>query len=152
MDGSDTSRNFNPDKLRRFDFVSRAVSPRKESRDSLFAALLLPENRTVEPWAETALALLNHSLRDEESVSYIVPGLEALEDVKATGDIFFPAAWCRSLLGSHRSPEAYDALQTFLSAHRDYPPLLMSKILINTYGLERANGKTRTAGTPAEAE
>ena len=145
IDGSDPSRNFNSDKLRRFDFVSPAASPRKETRDSLFAALLLPENRTVEPWAQTALALLNHFLRDEESVPYIVPGLEALEEVKATGDIFFPAAWCRSLLGSHRCPEAYDALQSFLSAHRDYPPLLMSKILINTYNLERANGKAGAA-------
>lgn len=139
IDGSDPGRTFNADRLRRFDFVSRAAVPEQEKLDSLFNSLLLPENRIVEPWAESALALLNHPLRDKESVKYIVPGLDALEDVKATGDIFFPSAWCRALLSGHRSTEAYAALRQFLSENPDYPQLLMDKIRVSSYNLERSN-------------
>ncbi len=139
IDGSEPARNFNADRLGRFDFVSRAAVPEQESLDSLFNSLLLPENRTVEPWAEAALALLNHFLRDESSVKYIEPGLDALEEVKATGDIFFPSAWCRALLSSHGCPEAYAALLSFLDSRHDYPALLMDKIRVNSYNLERKN-------------
>ncbi len=139
LDGSDPSRSFNPDRLRQFDFVSRAALPEQEELDRLFADLLKVENRSVEPWAESALAYLNHFLRDEASVKYIRPGLDALQEIKDTGDIFFPASWCRALLGGHRSPAAYKALQSFLADNPDYPQLLKNKILLNSYSLERAN-------------
>ena len=139
LDGSDPGRSFNADRLRQFDFVSRAASPRREVRDSLFASLLTPQGRQVEPWAGTALSLLCHSLRDESSVELIRPALDALPQVKATGDIFFPATWCRSLLASRRSPQAYDALQAWLSDNPDCPPLLLSKIRLASSSLERAN-------------
>lgn len=139
IDGSDPERNFNQDRLRQFDFISRAAVPEAGEREAFFQDLLKAENRTVEPWAETALSLLNHSLRDDESVQFIRPGLDALLEVKATGDIFFPAAWCRALLGGHRSEAGYHELESFLADNPDYPQLLRNKIMLNAYGLERAH-------------
>lgn len=141
IDGSDPERNFNRDRLRQFDFISRAALPEADVREALFQDLLKAENRTVEPWAETALSLLNHFLRDDESVKFIRPGLDALLEVKATGDIFFPAAWCRALLGGHRSEEGYHELESFLADNPDYPQLLRNKIMLNAYGLERAHSR-----------
>ena len=138
IDGSDPTRPFNQETLRQFDFVSPAALPSQELRDSVFQALLKAENRAVEPWAASALSLLNHFLRDAESVKYIVPGLEAVQDVKATGDIFFPTNWSSALLGAHRSPEALEALEAFMDAHPDYPALLKNKILYSAYSLQRA--------------
>ena len=139
IDGTYSSRPFNPEILQQFDFVSRAAVPDQDALDSLFADLLKAENRVVEPWASSALALLNHSLRDSASVKYITPGLEAVMDVKATGDIFFPTNWSVALLGSHRSRGALDALENFLASHSDYPRLLRNKILYAAYPLQRAH-------------
>lgn len=127
----------NPDRLRQFQYISRAVSPDSEARDSLFQWLLIPENRRVEPWAGSALAYLNHPLRDVESSHYIVPALEALEDIQRTGDIFFPGRWCNSLLSGHRSRQALAQLESFLNSHPDYPQLLKNKILTAAYYLQR---------------
>ena len=119
----------NADRLREFDFVSPAVSPDQAVRDSVFAALLQPENRRHEPWTQSALQYLNHPLRQEESRKYIRPALDALQEVQRTGDIFFPKQWVASTLRGHHSPEADAIVATFLEEHPDYPPLLKNKIL-----------------------
>ena len=119
----------NADRLREFDFVSPAVSPDQAVRDSVFAALLQPENRRHEPWAQSALQYLNHPLRQKESRKYIRPALDALQEVQRTGDIFFPKQWVASTLRGHHSPEADTIVSTFLEEHPDYPPLLKNKIL-----------------------
>ena len=139
LDGSDPSKPFSKNKLEQFDFVSRAAMPEQEVLDSVFSVLLTPEGRAVEPWAASALGYLNHFLRDSSSVQYIRPALDALLEVKATGDIFFPGNWCRALLGAHRSEEALKELEGFLRDNPDYPQLLRNKILIAAYGLMRAN-------------
>ena len=125
------ARIVNPDRLREFDFVARAVVPDTVVMDSVFAALLKPENRRIEPWAEKALTYLNHPLREEYAVKYIRPGLEAMQEVQRTGDIFFPKKWARALLRYHRSDEARREVEAFFAAHPDYPELLKSKILQN---------------------
>ena len=117
------------DRLREFDFVCPAVSPDENVRDSVFVSLLVPENRRHEPWAETALRLLNHPLRQEESEHYILMGLEVLRDVQQTGDIFFPKKWVAALLAGHDSPEADEQVDLVLEGRPDYPPLLRNKIL-----------------------
>ena len=139
LDGSDPARSFNKNNLDHFDFVSRAAMQDPQTRDQVFAELLTPEGRTVEPWAEEALGYLNHFLRDSASVKYIRPGLDTLLEVKATGDIFFPGKWCGALLGGHRSTEALQALDSFLEDNPDYPQLLKNKILVAAYGLQRFN-------------
>ena len=119
----------NPDVLREFRFVYRAVSPDKESRDAVFASLLEPEGRSVEPWAASALSYLNHPLHEAEAVEYIYPGLEELPEIQRTGDIFFPKNWCTNLLRGHDSSAAAAQVRRFLADHPDFPPLLEGKLL-----------------------
>ncbi|MCC8172270.1 MAG: M1 family aminopeptidase [Parabacteroides sp.] len=122
------ARLANPDRKEQYRFISPAVSPRKSVRDSVFAALLLPENRRVEPWASAALAWLNHPLRQQEALPYIRPALEKVEEVQRTGDIFFPTAWANALLAGHTSPEAREAVEAFFREHPGYPVMLGNKI------------------------
>ena len=122
------SRITNPDRRRQYAFISPSVSPRKEVRDSVFASLLVAENRRVEPWASAALANLNSPLRQQEAVAYIRPALEAMQEIQRTGDIFFPRNWASALLGGHTSAEARKEVDDFFAAHPDYPVLLANKI------------------------
>lgn len=121
-------RISNPDRQAEYRFISPSVSPRKEVRDSVFEALLVADNRRIEPWASTALSLLNHRLRETESVEYIRPALEILEEVQRTGDIFFPTAWLRALLGGHSSVQARDEVEAFYAEYPDFPEMLLNKI------------------------
>ena len=117
------SRIENEDKRKEFEFVSRACNPDPKKQDELFAELLEPENRKIEPWALSALSLLNHPLREEHgyhntenasSNRFIRPALDELVEVQQTGDIFFPKNWCTTLLSGHRSPEARQLLLDYL--------------------------------------
>ena len=138
------TRITNPDRLRQFDFISRAVNPSESACDSLFQSLLIAENRRVEPWTSSALALLNHPLREEHAVKYIYPALEAMQDVQKTGDIFFPTNWANALLSGNRTEEAFREVIRFFKNHPDYPVLLKNKILQAAYPLYRRN----TTGLP----
>ena len=123
------ARIVNPDRIREFDFVAQALIPDTMAMDSLFAALLKADNRRIEPWAEKALTYLNHPLREKYAVKYIRPGLEVLQEVQRTGDIFFPKKWARALLRHHHSDEARHEVEAFFAEHPDYPELLKNKIL-----------------------
>ncbi len=116
------------DRLRKFDFVSRAAVSDTLAIDSLFESLRDPANRLVEPWTLSILSLLNHPSRHQRSVRYIIPALEMLPELQATGDIFFPANWAASLLGSYRSKEAADSVNSFLRHNSDMNPLLLNKV------------------------
>ena len=93
--------------------------------------LLIAGNRRVEPWASSALANLNHRLREQESVAYIRPALEAMPEVQRTGDIFSPPlgfAPCfppihrrklgKKLMRFYRDPDFPLMLPTRLSSKR----------------------------------
>ena len=125
------------DERREFDFVSRACNPDVEVQERLFAELLQPQNRRVEPWARAMLTLLNGPVREPFSNRYLVPGLDALEEVQRTGDIFFPGYWLSSLLSGHRSPEASEMVKSWIEAHPELPTPLMNKLLENAYWLLR---------------
>lgn len=127
----------NHDRIREFDFVSRAAAPYRHRLDALFEEMLTPEGRRIEPWAASCIAYLNHPLRERRSVGYILPALNVLEDVQRTGDIFFPATWCRALLGEHTSPEARAVVKEYLETHPDQLPLLRNKVLNGAYGVFR---------------
>ena len=130
-------RITNPDRQRQFDFIVQAVTPDTLQMDAFFQSLLKAENRRIEPWAASALSYLNHPLRQHYSVKYIRPGLEVLQEVQRTGDIFFPKNWANALLGNYKSKEAYQELQAFFEAHPDYPSLLKNKILQAAWPLYR---------------
>ncbi len=122
-------RISDPDRKREFLFVIRSVVPEKERRDSLFNTLLIAENRRMEPWVTQVLRYLNHPLREQEALPYILPALQAMRDVQRTGDIFFPKNWAVALLDGHHSAEAAEVVETFLADNPDYPALLKNKIL-----------------------
>lgn len=131
----------NPDRLRQFDFISRATTADTLKLDSLFRSLLQAENRRIEPWAATALSYLNHPTRKEYATKYIRPALDELTEVQRTGDIFFPRNWAGALLKNHNSRTAYREVTDFLSSHPHYPPLLKNKILQAAYPLYRKYAK-----------
>ena len=132
------SRLQDPDRIRKFEFIARAVAADTEQLDSLFNSLMKPENRRIEPWTAELLSYLNHSYRGDYSVKFIRPALEALEDIQRTGDIFFPANWVHALLKNHHSKAAYLAVSDFFKEHPDYSVLLKNKILQAAYHLYRA--------------
>ena len=135
----DTQRKrlSNPDRLREFDFISKAVTPDTLKMDECFQSLIKAENRRIEPWAASALSYLNHPQRGDYAIKYIRPGLEVMKEIQRTGDIFFPRNWAGSLLRHHRSPEAYEEIQRFFKAHPNYPTLLKNKILQAAWPLYR---------------
>ena len=133
------ARIDDPDRLRQFDFISRAAVSDTARLDTLFNSLLAAENRRIEPWTTAVIRYLNHPLREDQSVKYIRPGLEVLEEVQCTGDIFFPKNWAAALLGNHLSSSAYEEVVRFLNERPDYSPLLKNKILQAAYPLYRAN-------------
>ena len=128
-------RLTNADIKKEFDFVSRACTPDTLEQKGLFESLLLQENRAVEPYASALLSLLNDPAREPYNNRFITPGLEILEEIQRTGDIFFPLNWCQSLLSGHHSKEAADLVQAFLKGHPDYPVSLRNKLLQAAYPL-----------------
>ncbi|MBQ6577297.1 MAG: aminopeptidase [Bacteroidales bacterium] len=126
---AETERLSDPDRKREFEFVIRAVDPSQENRDALMESLLEKENRIQEPWVNSALGYLNHTLRQKEAVKYIRPALEELLEIQRTGDIFFPKNWISAVLSQHDTPEAKKEVQSFLSERPDYPVIMKNKIL-----------------------
>jgi aminopeptidase N len=117
------------ERLERFDFVTPAVSADAAVRDTFFESLVDPANREREPWVLEALGYLHHPLVAERSEKYLLPSLELLEEIKTTGDIFFPGGWISAVLEGHRSVEARATVEKFLDDHPDYPDDLKLKIL-----------------------
>lgn len=127
------SRLVTADERDEFDFVSRACNPDVQVQQQLFDELLRVENRRVEPWARTMLALLNDPTREPFSNRYLEPGLDVLEEIQRTGDIFFPGYWLSSLLGGHRSAEAREIVQSWINTHQSLAPALKNKLMENAY-------------------
>lgn len=73
--------------------------------------------------------ILESQTREPHNNQYVKPGLDLLEEVQRTGDIFFPGYWVNSLLGGHRSKEANKIVEDFVNAHPDYPQKLKNKLL-----------------------
>ncbi len=117
------------DRLMRFDFVVPSVSPDQAVRDAFFDSLRDPVNREHEPWVLEALGYLHHPMVAARSEKYLLPSLEMLEEIKKTGDIFFPGSWITTTLTGHHSAEARAVVEKYLDEHPDYPPDLKLKIL-----------------------
>ena len=120
LDGQQ-ARVTNPDRAARFAFVRPALDADPAIRDGVFAALATPENRRREPWVLDVLTYLHHPLRGAHGERYVAPSLDMLEEIRRTGDIFFPKRWMDVTLGWHRSPAVAATVRGFLAAHPDYP-------------------------------
>ncbi len=130
------------DRLLRFEFVVPSVSSDQAVRDAFFNSLSNPVNREHEPWVIEALEYLHHPMVAQRSEHYILPSLEMLEEIKSTGDIFFPGNWITTTLAGHHSTEAKTTVEKFLDDHPDYPPDLKLKILQASDHLVRTNEQT----------
>ena len=127
----------NVDQQREFDFISRACNPDTLVQQQLFDELLMAENRRVEPLARDMLALLNDPTREPLSNRYLIPGLDALQEVQRTGDIFFPGYWLTGLLSGHKSEGAKQVVRQWIDAHPSLDAALMNKLKENAYWLLR---------------
>jgi len=128
------------EKKREFRFIQQALAEDKQERDRFFQSLLEPKNREKEPWVSRALHYLHHPLRAGQSVEYIRPALEELQEIQRTGDIFFPKSWLDATLWGHSSGEAASTVRSFLEDHPRYPENLKNKILQSSDMLFRAVG------------
>jgi aminopeptidase N len=130
----------NPDRSREFAFVRKAVESDQE-RDQFFESLKDVENRRHEPWVLEALSYLHHPLESEKAVKYVRPGLELLEEIQQTGDIFFAKGWLDGMMAGHSSRKAADTVRQFLEERPAYPPRLKAKILQSADLLLRKSAK-----------
>jgi aminopeptidase N len=132
------ARIENPDRAARFIFVRPALSADLAVRDRFFESLRDVANREHEPWVLEALGYLHHPLRAGAAEKHILPSLELLEEIQATGDIFFPKNWLDATLAGHSSESATRAVRGFLEDHPDLPARLRGKVLQSADGLFRA--------------
>lgn len=123
------ARIGNADRMADFEFIAPAVDPDPAIRKRVFEMLSDVKSRRNEPRALRTLSLLCHPHYGEESAALIYPALALLPEIKATGDIFFPAQWCSTLLSSQRSEGAGAELRRYLRDATDINPLLRNKIL-----------------------
>src|SRR5436190_7421416 len=135
-------RTQNPDRKARFAFVMPALSADPQVRSAAFERFRQLENRRREPWVDESLTYLNHPLRAADSERFIRPGLELLEEIQRTGDIFFPGAWTGSMLWGHRSPRAAATVQDFLAQELQYPERLRWTVLSSADDLFRAAARS----------
>jgi aminopeptidase N len=134
-----TGRIENPDRKRRFEFISPALSSNQAERDAFFDSLMDEENRQTESWVLSAIGYLHHPLRTEYSEKYILPSLVLLEEIQVTGDIFFPKRWLDVTLSNYSSDKAVSTVREFLAERPDYNQQLEMKILQAADDLFRAN-------------
>ena len=123
------NRIGNADRKARMQFIIPALSPDQLVRDEFFESLKSVENRAHESWVQQAIGFLHHPLRAQESLMYISPTLEMLEELQLTGDIFFPKRVLDNTFRGHQSKEAVDAVRQFLYRNNHYPENLKNKIL-----------------------
>jgi len=122
-------RITNPDRRAQFEFVRPALSADTAVRDRFFEGLRDADRREHERWVLEALGFLHHPLRAESSEHLILRGLEMLEEIQRTGDIFFPLGWLQATLDGHSSTSAAEIVRIFLAENPDLPPRLRGKLL-----------------------
>ncbi len=125
----------NTEKKERFSFISNAIT----NRDSFFESLMLEKNREKEPWVIDALSYLHHPLKSKESIKFIRPSLEIMEELQITGDIFFPQRWLDATFSGHSSIDAVTEINLFLNENPEFPENLKNKVLQSTDLVFRAS-------------
>jgi aminopeptidase N len=132
-------RITNPDKKASFKIVMQAVSSDPDKRDQFFNGIGDPDGRKNERAVLSGLYLLSHPLRQPGSEKYIKPGLRLLEDIQATGTIFFPKGFMSALLYYYNSPGVLATLNDYLQAHKTDQPRMTEKLLQASDLLRRSN-------------
>ncbi len=122
-------RISNPDRLRRFKFVTPALSNDSLTRSQFFESLKAKENRNVESWVLDGLGYLHHPSRTKHSAKFIPATLQLVRELQSTGDIFFPGRFLDISFNWHLDSEVSHAVTKFLDDNPDYPGTLKNKIL-----------------------
>jgi aminopeptidase N len=130
----------NRDRKLRFEYLFQVLSNDIAQHAVFFESLSSKKNREKEVWVTTALVYLHHPLRAKESEKYLPKTLQLLEEVRSTGDIFFPSGWMRASFNYYQTKSAWDIVQTFLKANPGYDESLKRVILQETDDLFRAQG------------
>jgi aminopeptidase N len=124
-----------------------ALSLDQETRDEFFRGLSNIENRRREPWVLEGMRYLNHPLRARDSEQYLEPALNLLEEIRQTGDIFFPRSWMGATMGGHDTQSAAGIVRRFLAERPDYPLRLRQIILQSADNLFRASELANKPGS-----
>jgi aminopeptidase N len=128
----------NIDRLAKFKFMKRAISPDSVVRDSFFNSLLEPANRRPEPWVTEALRYFYHPLRSGYSIKFLKPSLDLLPEIQKTGDIFFPKSWLEVTLWGYNSKKANEIVNGWLKSNPELPKSIRDKVLQSADNLKRA--------------
>ena len=128
----------NPDRLAEFDFSLPALSSEQSVRALFVESLADVQNRARESWVLDGLGFIHHPLRAGTSERHIEAGLDLLEEVQRTGDIFFPERWVSTILAGHRTSSAAELVRRYLEENRTLSSRLREKVLQAYDGLERA--------------
>ncbi|UOE52867.1 M1 family aminopeptidase [Mucilaginibacter sp. SMC90] len=128
----------NNDRKMRLEFLMPALSPDVKVRDNFFSSLKERKNREKEAWVLSALGYLHHPLRQAASIKYIPQSLSLLEEIQATGDIFFPQSFINVTLGNYQSGEVAEMVKLYIKAHPRLNPKLKGKLLQGADNVMRA--------------
>lgn len=140
------------DERREFDYISRVCTPDPALRTRLFNEMLHPQHREQEPWALKALELLCADVYEPVSNALIEPGLQSLQYIQKTSDIFFPTSWLKAMLGAHKSTEARLIVENFIATHPQYPEFLRNKIFEAAWMLMKQQTYVPRSQTAARAK
>jgi aminopeptidase N len=101
------ARIENPDRRAQWQFVSGAL---EADPTPWFESL----RGAKEAWVLEGLGYIHHPRRKGAGEKFIAPSLERLEEIRRTGDIFFPQRWAAATLSNYRSASAAATVRAFL--------------------------------------
>lgn len=127
-----------PNRKKRIEFLMPALSTDVKERAAFFNSLKERKNREKEAWVLSALSYLHHPLRQSTSVKYVPESLNLLEEIRATGDIFFPQSFINATLGNYQTSEVADMVSAYIKGHPNLNPKLKGKLLQGADNLMRA--------------
>jgi aminopeptidase N len=117
------------DIIKRFNFIKPSLMQSRESWLQFIEQLENPVQRRHEAWALEGLEYIHHPLRADQAIGLLPQCLNMLEEVKRTGDIFFPRSWLDACLGSYNSVEAATIVEDYLKRNPGLPGPLRGKVL-----------------------
>jgi aminopeptidase N len=127
----------NRDRLAKFRFMKRAVSPDTLVRYSFFLSLSDPANRRPEPWVTEALQYFNHPLRSSWSIKYLKASLDLLPEIQKTGDIFFPKSWLDATFRGYNTKDVWQIIENWLKENPGLAENLKNKVLQSSDYIKR---------------
>jgi len=127
----------NPDQIKRFEFLTPALSADASVRAEFFESFEDAKNREKEAWVLAACGYIHHPLHQSTSIKQLPLALELLKEIQKTGDIFFPKRWLSATVGQYQSQEAYKLTEEYMADHPNLNNSLKGKLLQATDDLYR---------------